>query len=64
MNTGNTASYRILELLTRHRGTAYCNREIADILVLPMSSVRRTINALRRAGRVVQGMNERHWQIA
>jgi DNA-binding IclR family transcriptional regulator len=61
---GNTASYRILEYLTRNRGTAFTNRQIGEALNLPADSIRRVINVLRAQLRVKQGPYDRYWQIA
>lgn len=62
---GNTAAYRILEFLTRHRGTAFTNPQLAEALTLPADSVRRVINTLRKANKVVgDEIRHRHWQIA
>jgi DNA-binding IclR family transcriptional regulator len=59
------ASARIISYLTTFRGNAYSNTDIARALSLPQDSVRRVINELRAAGRVVSSViSGREWTIA
>lgn len=65
MNRENTAAYRILTYLQSNRGTSFTNSQLATILALPSDSVRRVVNELRSAGRVIADpILNRHWQAA
>jgi hypothetical protein len=64
----NTAKDRIMTHLNDNPGASYTNRDLADILVLPAASVRRTINELRIEGQVMLDMYAGHrnpsWMVA
>lgn len=48
-----TAANRVMNYLELNRGIGYTNRDLANVLTIPVDSVRRIINELRAAGLVV-----------
>lgn len=64
-----TASAQIIQYLTINRPTGFSNTELANALQLPQNSVRRVINELRAAGRVIVATvasvtNSRQWTVS
>lgn len=63
--SATTAADRIIRFLDNNRPTGFSNTEIATALQLPQDSVRRVINELRAAGRVVASViSGRQWTVA